>query len=80
MRILDEWIEVFKHAAVSASAIRVCPENRRNVQDPRVGRILTFRGRVSDVSVAQVLDGVRVASAANLVTYDLGNRAAGDAR
>ena len=32
-----------------------------------MGRILTFRGKVSDLSIVEVLDGVNVVSAANLV-------------
>ena len=65
--MLEERIEVFRHAAISSSAIRVCPENRCDFQGSRVGRILTFRGRVSDLSTIEVLDGVTVVSAANLV-------------
>ena len=74
MRILKEWTEVFKHIAISASAIRGCPDNRWNVQVSRVGRILTFRGRVSDGSVVEKLDVVNVVSAANLVvTSEVGS-------
>ena len=57
---------MFGHVAVSASGIRVCLESRWNAQDPREGRILTFRGRVSDVSVVEKLDGVSNLPAANL--------------
>ena len=32
-----------------------------------MGRILTFRGRAFDLSIIEVLDGVSVVSAANLV-------------
>ena len=58
---------MFGHVAVSASGVRVGLDDRWNVQDSWEGRILTFRGRVSDGSVAEKLDGVSVMCAANLV-------------
>ena len=72
--VLKEWIEVFGHVAVSASGIRMCLENRWNVQDSREGRVLTSRGKVSDGSVVEKLAGVNVVRAANLVvTSEIGN-------
>ena len=72
--MLKERTEVFGHVAVSASGIRVCHENRWDVQDSREGRILTFRGKVSDGSVVEILDGVSVIRAANLVVTSVTER------
>ena len=65
MRMLIKWVEQFGHIVISwRSAMLVVLENRWNIQNSGKCRILTFRGRVSDLSALKGLDVVNIVSVA----------------